>query len=147
MMAVARSSRAVPQDLNRVISSGVFAPLHGAPAEVKEIALDLGEIKLPLVAGLQQVAGFGQGTFSRVHKNPGAGHHVAIGFAHGGLEGPGKVHMGAGFEPFAPDDGFCGGRHAGHDIGLTHRGFQIGDGRCLKSFAFQFTGKGRRLFR
>ena len=43
---------AVPQDLNRVISSRAPAPLYSSPAQVKKIALNIGKIKFSFVAGL-----------------------------------------------------------------------------------------------
>ena len=87
---------AVPADLNSVISSADAAALHRAPAEVEQVALDLGEVELALVARLQQVARLGQRAGARVDIDAGAAHRVARRFRASRREGSSKIDMRAG---------------------------------------------------
>ena len=116
---------AVPADLKRVISSAVSRPFTVPPAERGQVALDPGKVELALVARLQQVARLGQRPVMRVDIDGGARHHLAIGLAHGGLEGAGEIDMGSGLQPLALDDGCGRGGHTADDVRLAHGVFEV----------------------
>ena len=139
--AAARSARANPADLKRVICPGSVRPgWRPATRSARSARISLSSIT-PDASGAGKVAG-AQCSGPGIHEDGGPPDRLVIGLAHVRAEAADEIHVRPGPQQASGDQRFRGAGHAGDQVGACHGAVEVARHRRGETRAGQILDDG-----